>query len=110
VAASEHRLGIGQYAVTDPRLESLLLDDIDRASEPIREQILHPHQIEQVEGRGWIDVNEYIDVAVRLGLTTHDRPEHGGRRGTALPQLRLKCLQRGDAPAVALVSPEPQGD
>jgi hypothetical protein len=29
VAASEHRLGLGQYAVTDLRLD-LLLDDIDR--------------------------------------------------------------------------------
>ena len=55
-------------------LRSLLLDDIDRASEPIREQILHAHQIEQVECRGWIDVNQYIDVAVRPRLTTHDRP------------------------------------
>ena len=77
-------------------LRASLLDDIDRASEPIREQILHAHQIEQVECRGWIDVNQYIDVAVRPRLTTHDRPEHGGRRDTALPQLRLKCLQRGD--------------
>jgi hypothetical protein len=33
---------------------------------------------------------------VRPRLTTHDRPEHGGRRDAALPQLRLKRLQRGD--------------
>ena len=40
------------------RTSALLRDDIDRASEPIREQILHAHQIEQVECRGWIDVNQ----------------------------------------------------
>jgi diguanylate cyclase (GGDEF)-like protein len=70
VAASEQGLGLGQYAVADPRLERLLLDDIDRASEPVREQILHPHQIEQVEGRGRIDVNEHVDALAELA--THD--------------------------------------
>jgi hypothetical protein len=96
VATSEHYLGLGQYAVADPRLEGLLLDDIDGASESIREQILHPHQIEQVECRGWIDVDEYVDVAVGPRVATHDRSEHSRRRDAALPQLRLERLQRRD--------------
>ena len=35
MAVSEHRLGLGQYAVADPRLETSPLDHIDRAAEAI---------------------------------------------------------------------------
>lgn len=69
---SERGFSLAQDTVPEGGIEALSRDDIDPASEPILQKILHGDQIDQIEPGVRGNIDEYVDVTIGASCPADD--------------------------------------